>query len=63
MKEYIEPEVEVIEYSLADVIAASAGTNETDGGGSNGGGASSEDDIPIGGDPNPNPGPGGMDEF
>ena len=33
MKEYIEPEVEVIEYSFADVIAASAGTNETDGGG------------------------------
>lgn len=63
MKEYIEPEVEVIEYSLADVIAASEGTNDGTGTGANNGGGSSEDDIPIGGDPNPNPGPGGMDEF
>ena len=66
MKEYIEPEVEVIEYSLADVIAASEatyGTNDGTGGGSNGGGGSSEDDIPIGGDPDPDPCPGGMDDF
>ena len=66
MKEYIEPEVEVIEYSLADVIAASEatyGTNDGTGTGGNGGGASSEDDIIIGGDPNPDPGPGGMDKF
>lgn len=69
MKEYIEPEVEVIEYSLADVIAASQAINGFDDGtgtGGNGGGASSEDDIPIGGDPNPNPNPdlgGGMDGF
>ena len=27
MKEYIEPEVEIIEYSLMDVIASSSGNN------------------------------------
>ncbi len=52
MKEYIEPEVEVIEYSLADVIAASQATYGYDSGGgsgSNTGGAGGEGDIPIGG--------------
>lgn len=52
MKEYIEPEVEVIEYSLADVIAASqANYGDDTGGGSGGntGGAGGEGDIPIGG--------------
>lgn len=63
MKEYIEPEVEVIEYSLADVIAASqaiGGSDDGTGTGGNNGGATGEDDIPIGGDPNPDP---GMDGF
>ena len=52
MKEYIEPEVEVIEYSLADVIAASEATYGTDddtGNGGNNGGGSGEGEIPIGG--------------
>ena len=31
MKEYIEPEVEIIEYSLMDVIASSVVTTDTSG--------------------------------
>ena len=61
MKEYIEPEVEVIEYSLAYVIAASEATDGSDdigGGGSNASGGSEEGDIPIGGG-----GSGGIDDF
>lgn len=30
MKEYIKPQLEVIEYSLDDVISASPGTPETE---------------------------------
>ena len=39
MKEYIEPEVEIIEYLLGDIIAASTATTGQDGESSNGNGS------------------------